>query len=269
MSHMLRALIVDDERLARQRLLEILAEIYPSEIQVVGQAENITRASELALSLRPEVIFLDVQMPPENGFALLPHLATLKPQPHVIFVTAFDTYAVRAFEANALDYLLKPVRPERLKTSIERLKSSFAPFQQASAGHASSENDSDTPAVVKATTYAPEDFIALKDGRSLMMIKTNEIRAIQAEGAYCHILITHNRKIMIKQSISNWQKSLPPEMFMRVSKSLLVNFLSITSINVETRERSQLILSGLDHPLIISRLENQRLRVKNRTRVRD
>jgi two-component system LytT family response regulator len=269
MSSSLRALIVDDERLARQRLLELLLELHPTEIQIVGEAATVTHAAELAEALRPDVIFLDVQMPPENGFALLPHLANLTPQPHVIFVTAFDTYAVRAFDSNALDYLLKPVRPDRLKTSIERLKSSLAHYQQASSSHASSKDDSETPAVIKATTYAPEDFIALKDGRSLMMIKAHEIRAVQAEGAYCHILITHNRKIMIKQSISNWQKSLPPEMFMRVSKSLLVNFLSITSINVETRERSQLLLSGIDKPLMLSRLENQRLRDKSRTRVHD
>ena len=120
----IRAILVDDESLLRQHLRKRL-ERHP-EIVVVGEADNVQSAAELVAATRPEIIFLDVQMPPDNGFELLRRFEGMDPPPAVVFVTAFDGYAQRAFDAHAVDYLTKPVHPDRLAQTVERLKRAVA-----------------------------------------------------------------------------------------------------------------------------------------------
>src|SRR5688500_1583009 len=111
-----KALIVDDERLARKKLRSMLADF--SNIEIAGEADSVSEAIKTIEKTNPEIIFLDIQMPKQNGFDLLEQIET---NAKIIFVTAYDEYAIRAFEINALDYLLKPVNPKRLKQTIERL----------------------------------------------------------------------------------------------------------------------------------------------------
>jgi len=260
MNPRLRALIVDDERLARRRLAEILAEEHQHNLDVVGEAENVRQAAALAAELSPDVVFLDVQMAPENGFSLLPYLADIVPQPFVIFVTAHDTYAVAAFETNALDYLLKPIRAERLAASIQRLKASRERFhftETPDSATPESENQGPYPL---AKQYEPEDFIALKDGRSRWIIRTHEIRVLQAQGAYSKLLISNDRSVMVKTTISEWAACLPPSLFKKISRSTLVNVNSTTSLTVLNRDQVQVVFEGLSEPIVLSRLESQRLR---------
>src|SRR5512140_1560367 len=115
---MLKALLVDDEPPARDLLRRLLA-AHAATVRVVGEARSVADAAEKCARLRPDLVFLDVQMPREDGFALLPRLTP--PLPAVIFVTAYDTFAVRAFDANAADYLLKPVTPARLARALARI----------------------------------------------------------------------------------------------------------------------------------------------------
>jgi two-component system LytT family response regulator len=118
MKNIFKAVIVDDERLARKELSLLLSE-YPN-IEIVGEAASVSKAQDLIAKLNPDLIFLDIQMPGESGFDLINTIST---SAQIIFVTAFDEYAIRAFEINALDYLLKPVNPSRLKEAISRLDS--------------------------------------------------------------------------------------------------------------------------------------------------
>ena len=111
----MKAILIDDERLARQELKSLLA-AYP-EIQIVGEANNVETAIESIKQLKPDVIFLDIQMPGKNGFELLEEISGV---PEVVFVTAYDEYAIRAFEVNALDYLLKPVQSNRLAETVKK-----------------------------------------------------------------------------------------------------------------------------------------------------
>ena len=116
----IRAILVDDERLMRQHLRRHLS--HHPEIEIVGEADSVASAWKLIARENPEVVFLDVQMGAEDGFALLPLLEEMKEPPAVVFVTAFDQFAIRAFEANALDYLTKPLDPDRLKRTVERIR---------------------------------------------------------------------------------------------------------------------------------------------------
>ncbi|MEI6872186.1 MAG: response regulator transcription factor [Verrucomicrobiota bacterium] len=260
MNQRLRALIVDDERLARQRLSEILAEEHQHDIVVVGEAGDVRQAAALAAELCPDVVFLDVQMAPENGFSLLPHLADISPQPSVIFVTAHDTYAVAAFEANALDYLLKPIRPERLAASIQRLKSSrerLRASETPSSAAPDSENQGPHPL---SKQYEPEDFLALKDGRSQWIIRAHEIRVIQAQGTYSKLLIDNDRSVTVRITISDWDACLPPRLFKKISRSTLVNVPAVASLAVLNRDQVEVVFHGLSEPIVLSRLESQRLR---------
>lgn len=260
MSTRLRAILVDDERLARQRLAEMLSESHAQDVEIVAEAEAVPQAANLCRELRPDVVFLDVQMFPENGFSLLPHLQEINPPPSIIFVTAFDTYAVNAFEVNALDYLLKPIKAERLQTSIRRLQSYHKQSQLSPTTAQSPDPVQERVPPPNLPKYEPEDFVALKDGRTLLIVKTHEIRVVQAQGSYSMILITDDRKIMVKTSISKWQEALPPSLFHKISRSLLVNTQAVASVQVHHRDQVQVLFQGLSTPLILSRLESQRLR---------
>src|SRR5882672_5196411 len=161
MTKQLTAVIVDDERLARQKLRTMLAK--HSEIAVVGEADGALKAIEIIERMEPEVLFLDVQMPGASGFELLDRVRT---SAKVVFVTAFDEYAIRAFDVNALDYLLKPISSKRLARCIERLF--VAP-------------DS-TPKVNKALEY--DDHLFLSVGEHSTFLKINSIKCIYAAGVY-------------------------------------------------------------------------------------
>ena len=112
----MRALVIDDERLARKELINLLSQY--DQVEIVGEANNVDDAKEKIEALAPDVVFLDIQMPEKTGFDLLEELDNV---PHVVFTTAYDEYAIKAFQVNALDYLLKPIEPKRLGEAIERL----------------------------------------------------------------------------------------------------------------------------------------------------
>ncbi len=153
-----RALIVDDEAPARE-LLSILLASHP-EVRIVGKAASVSEASAQFQALTPDLIFLDVQMPKKDGFSLLPELS---PLPDIIFVTAYDNFAVKAFEVNAVDYLVKPIREDRLALALMRLF---------------------TPAERKAKPYTQDDRIFLYTDQELRVVVAQEITLIEAEGNY-------------------------------------------------------------------------------------
>jgi len=249
----IRAILVDDESLLRRDFRDRLKR-HP-EIDIVGEAHDVQSAVALVVATRPEIIFLDVQMPPDNGFDLLPHLEHIDPLPAVVFVTAFDRYALRAFEVNAMDYLTKPVHPDRLSQTVERLKRAYA---EPHAGLAAS------PALVtqliSETPLESADIVRLQDGRYLRFVEAGSIAAVQSQGDYTRILAAGGKPVMVKSTLSHWEARLPVELFPRISRSLLVNFQQIQQVSRTDREKTQVFFKDIAEPLTLSRLEFRRLR---------
>lgn len=235
-----RVLIVDDERLGRQRLSKLL-EAHP-EIAVVGEADSVETARLQMEALQPDLVFLDIQMPPGNGFDLIPHVCAAT---RVVFVTAYDSFALRAFEVNALDYLLKPVHPDRLASCLSRLRSPGEPPSPP------------------GLTY--QDTFIVKESRNWRKIAVADILLIQAEGTYSRVeMVNATREAMILRSLTDWMKQLPEAHFVRVSRSLIINLERLVRVRTIHRDASELILHGRSLPLTLRRHAVSRLRQRLR-----
>jgi len=245
----MRALIVDDESPARRRLAALL-KAHP-EVEIVGQAAGVDEAVVELESKHPDVIFLDIQMKPKTGFELLKFLPPWPGPIEVVFVTAFDTYALKAFEAHALDYLTKPVRAARLRQTIQRLQAILSVRPKGTRATASPEDAS--PLVV-------DDLVVLKDSRQRLIVRVGDICAIQAEGHYTRIALLHGGSFLKHRPFSYWEKRLPAPPFIRLSRSLLVNANLITRIVAHDRNRSDVFFTATAAPLTLSRLETARIR---------
>ncbi|MCK6649085.1 MAG: LytTR family DNA-binding domain-containing protein [Bacteroidia bacterium] len=206
----MKAIIIDDERLARQELKNLLSAY--SEIQIVGEANNAEAAVEQIKQLKPDVIFLDIQMPGKNGFELLEEISGV---PEVVFVTAYDEYAIRAFEVNALDYLLKPVQPTRLGETIKKLLN----------------KDSSEKAENKEQTQAlnDDDQVFVKDGDKCWFVKLSDIRLFESEGNYVRVHFDKNRPLILR-SLNNLDERLNNKTFFRASRKHIVNLKWVESI---------------------------------------
>ena len=242
-----RAIVVDDEPPARTHLVTRL-KAHP-EIEIVGEADDVTSAFALVKSEKPDVIFLDIQMPRRSGFMLLPLLEKVDPLPAIVFVTAFDEYAIRAFEANALDYLTKPVLPQRLTKTISRLITS---------------DRGTLPLLEKSKRLGIEDLVLLRSGAFSMMVKLREIAAIESEGDYTKVLLADEegkeRRVLMKQTLSSWECQFPEDLFSKVSRSLLVNTKAVSRLVKRDPSNWELHLQGIKSPILLSNLESKRLR---------
>jgi len=249
-----RAIIVDDEEHLRHHLREQL-EAFP-EISIVGEAHDIQSALSLVNRMQVDVIFLDIRMPPDNGFDLLPLLEKVDPMPEIIFVTAYDKYAIEAFENNALDYLTKPVRLERLTKTLERLKKRLL----GDSSHAQDQQETPQGKPAPLPELTEQSLVPLRDGSLLLMPSVHEICAIESAGDYTRILIIGKEAIMVKTLINDWEARLPKSIFSRISRSLILNKKKVSKIVTLDRNRSEVHLMGILTPLTISRLEMKRLR---------
>lgn len=193
---MIRALLVDDERLARAELRRLLA-AHP-EVEIVGEAVNAADALAQIVALRPELVFLDVQMPGGSGFDLL---AALDTAPQVIFTTAFDQYAIRAFEVSALDYLPKPIQAARLAAALQRV------------GPGRTQTAAAAPAWGK---------LFIKDGERCWFVGLEQIRLFESEGNYTRVYFDGERPLMLR-SLSQLEEKLEPARFFRASRRHIVN----------------------------------------------
>ena len=238
MNPSLRVIIVDDERPARKWMRELLTA--HTNIKIVGEADGVESAITLARESNPDVVFLDVQMPPESGFNLLPHLA---PSTRVVFVTAYDTFAVKAFEANARDYLLKPVNPERLAETVRRLGIKEAPLEAE-----------------PTTRLQPDDIVPLQDRGQLHMVPVRRIAAIVAEGSYSRVLLCGQKDMLLLKRMKEWDERLPAPTFARIDRSLLINLELIRSVQVRNRNETTVALAEVAEPLVLGRSASVRLR---------
>jgi two-component system LytT family response regulator len=192
----MRVLIIDDERLARAELRRLLGA--HSEVQIAGECANISEARLAIEAMAPDLMFLDVQMPGGSGFDLLASLDTL---PAVIFTTAFDQYAVKAFEVSALDYLLKPIEAPRLAAALGK----FAQSGKEKAGPA-----------------APEGKVFIKDGERCWFVAMEQIVLFESEGNYTRVYFDSNRPLLLR-SLNQLEARLDPEHFLRVNRRQIVN----------------------------------------------
>jgi two-component system LytT family response regulator len=246
----IRAVLVDDERGARMHLAERLT-AHPG-IEIVGEADRAKSAIDLIQRLKPDVLFLDVQMPGGTGFSLLPLLGEITPTPEVVFVTAYDKYALKAFETNALDYLTKPVSAPRLAITVERLQKRFLSTAQATMN----ELEPSAP----ARPLEMRDLVLLREKASFRMVEAGEICAVEAEADYTRIYLADGGKAFLRKRMSQWEEELPAPPFFKMSRRLLLNTQRIRQIVANDRESAEIHLQGMEKPLLLSRIELRRLR---------
>ena len=204
----MRALIVDDERLARKELIKLLEE-HPS-IEVVGEAMNADEAEQMINELNPDLLFLDIQMPGRTGFQLL---ESLDSAPLVVFTTAYDEFAMKAFEVNALDYLLKPIHPERLSEAVHKINE-----KEKSRGGRS-----------KDKKLGLEDQVFVKDGDRCWFVSLTNIRLFESDGNYIKVYFDGNRP-MIHKSLNALDEKLDERAFFRASRKHIINLSWVDSI---------------------------------------
>jgi two-component system LytT family response regulator len=204
----LRTLIVDDERLARRELRRLLE---PQDaVEVVGEAANADEAEAALREHDPDLLLLDVQMPGDSGFDLLERLDAV---PHVVFVTAYDEYAIRAFKANALDYLVKPVEPGRLDDAIETVRERAAETTPRAAVAGEAE---------PRPTLRAEDQVFVKDGERCWFVQLADVRLFGAAGNYTRLYFNEEEPL-IHRSLSYLEDRLDPGRFFRASRQHILN----------------------------------------------
>lgn len=207
-----RVIIIDDERLARNELKKLLAE-YP-EIEIIDEAANVDEGIQKIEALNPDLIFLDIQMPGKTGFDLL---RELNRTPEVIFTTAYDEYALRAFEVNALDYLLKPIEPKRLADAIHKLEEEEELIQ------------GEDTVTSNRSLLNENDQVFVKDGERCWFVKLGDIRLFESVGNYAKVYFGPNKPLILK-SLNALEERLDEKVFFRANRKHIVNLRMIEKV---------------------------------------
>lgn len=218
----LKVVIIDDTRLARQELRTLLKDI--AEVECVGEADDVPAAQMAIEKLQPDLVLLDIQMPSGTGFDVLEALDHV---PLVVFTTAYDHYAVRAFEANAIDYLVKPVVPERLAAAIARARTRIPPPASADAEQRS--------------LLGANDQVFLRDGEQCWFVALHEISRIVVEGNYARVWFRGDNA-MLARSLSALEARLDPALFFRANRNTLVNLRMVKNIDLAVGDGYDLTL---------------------------
>ena len=205
----MKALIVDDERLARVELKRLLTPF--KEIKVVGEAVNAEDALAKISELSPELIFLDIQMPGKNGFELLEELDSV---PTVVFTTAYDEYALKAFEYNAMDYLLKPIEPKRLEETVKKLIEKSRKAKTTEAGE---------------PVLTEKDQVFVKDGERCWFVKLETVRLFESEGNYVRLYFDDNKPLILR-TLNYLDERLDNKAFFRANRKHIINLKWVESI---------------------------------------
>ena len=232
----MNALIVDDERLARSELRRLLQE-HP-DFSIVGEAANADEAEAQLSQLQVDVLFLDIQMPGASGFDLLERLDHV---PLLIFTTAYDEHAVRAFEVNAFDYLMKPIRPERLAAALEKARNTWTATRTASPRPRSAS-----------------ERVFVRDGDRCWIVALADVTLFEADGNYTRIHFGPNRPL-IRSSLQSLEARLDPAVFFRASRSHIINLRSVEAVDRGVDDSYTVRLRG-GHAVPVSRRQSRRLR---------
>ena len=206
---MLKVILIDDERLARSELKRLLLDF--SEVEVIAEAANANEGIEKIESLNPDLIFLDIQMPGKTGFDML---TQLEKAPHVIFVTAYDEYAIKAFDVNALDYLMKPVEPKRLAEALLKVR------QKEEEERLSYNNRG---------VLSEHDQVFVKDGERCWFVKLSDVRLFESVGNYAKVYFGSNKPLILK-SLNALEERLDEKIFFRANRKHIINVRKIEKI---------------------------------------
>lgn len=234
------AIIVDDERLGRAEMRRLLTDF--DDITVVGEAGNLTDAASLIDQHRPSIVFLDIQLSNESGFDLL---SMVDRDFNLIFVTAFDSFAIRAFEVNALDYLLKPVNPDRLKSAIARLSGVV-----------------DTEKKPNRRPFSIDDRVLLDLGSRSVFVKVSDISHIVSAGDYSELISNDGKKFLTDKSLGEWNERLPEIHFLRIHRQTIVNLNQIDELQPWFNRTFRIRLRGVSEPLAVSRRYSAMLKTR-------
>jgi two-component system LytT family response regulator len=206
---MLKVILIDDERLARSELKRLLLD-FP-DVEVIAEAANANEGIEKIESLNPDLIFLDIQMPGKTGFDML---TQLEKAPHVIFVTAYDEYALKAFDVNALDYLMKPVEPKRLAEALLKVR------QKEEEERLSYNNRG---------VLSEHDQVFVKDGERCWFVKLSDVRLFESVGNYAKVYFGSNKPLILK-SLNALEERLDEKIFFRANRKHIINVRKIEKI---------------------------------------
>ncbi len=239
-SRKIKAVIVDDEELARQDLANLLKE-FPV-IEVAGEADHAEAGRLLIEKNQPDVVFLDVQMPDQSGFEMLKNLHT---DARIIFVTAYDDYAIRAFEVNAQDYLLKPVNKERLALAVEHLLP-----------------DQEPPETGEFRKFDYSDNLFIQMDNSYHLIRISSLVRITAAGNYTEILTHGGVCGLVSKTMYEWEARLPEKKFARIHRNAIVNLDYIDRMEEWFNYSYKVFLKGVEEPLVMSRRYATRMKEK-------
>ncbi len=236
----IKALVVDDERLARKGLIDQLNLV--EKVEVVGEADGVPAALVSIKSLKPDVVFLDIQMPGQTGFDLVEQLEDYNGK--IIFVTAYDDYAIRAFEINALDYLMKPVNKERLEKALERL--------------AAPPKTNAKDKVTEKLNYDDQLFTTV--GSKMQFLKINQIILIQSDGDYTDVNLSNGSHGLVNKTMKEWEERLPENHFVRVHRTSIINTEYIENIEKWFNYSYRVNMKGIEEPVVISRRYAKKLK---------
>ena len=206
---MLKVILIDDERLSRSELKRLLQE-FPY-VEVIGEAANADAGIEKIETLNPDLLFLDIQMPGKTGFDML---TELEKAPHVIFVTAYDEYALKAFDVNALDYLMKPVEPKRLADAIIKVKQ---------------KDEEELLSYNNRGILSENDQVFVKDGERCWFVKLSEVRLFESVGNYAKVFFGINKPLILK-SLNALEERLDEKVFFRANRKHIINLRMIEKI---------------------------------------
>lgn len=214
-----KVIIIDDERLAREEVKRYL--VNHNEFEIVGEASNVDEGKQLIDAKEPHLIFLDIQMPEKSGFDLLDELTTI---PEIVFTTAYSEYATKAFEVDALDYLVKPIREERFSKSIEKVKKELSKIKETPSG------------------FSIHHKIFIKDGEKCYFIPLADIRYIESLENYARFHFKDDNAMM-KKSLNNIEEKLDSTIFFRINRSQIININFIKEIYPHFKNKLKIVLN--------------------------
>lgn len=234
MKDVIKAVLVDDVESMRMVLKKLLTNF--DKIQVVGEASDFDQAQDVIQEEKPDLLFLDIDL---NGLTSIDLLSKINYKPMVIFITSHSDFAIKAFELNAVDYLLKPISLDRLTKAVEKVTNKWE----------ETDNWSDEA----NAKFGPDHIILLSFDNKLSFVRINEINYIEAYGNYTKVYLTDGRLSVTYNSIKNWDARLPEEVFIQIHRSTIINLQNVVRIEKWANDTGRLFMKGNDKPFEVSR----------------
>lgn len=234
----IKSVVVDDVDMMRATLKKVL-DGFPN-IEIIGEASDYESAREVINETKPDLVFLDIDL---NGLTSIDLLNEINCSPKIIFITSHPDFAIKAFELNAVDYILKPISGDRLKKAIDRVTEMN---DEGGSMPATTFDDSEE-------RFKPDQIILLNFDSKLTFIKIQDINYIEAFGNYTKIYMNDGKLSITYNSIKNWDNRLPSDVFIQIHRSTIVNLLNVAKIEKWTNDTGRLFLKGIEKPFEISR----------------